>query len=202
MLEPRPSTRPLFGAANFRAFELCESDLPALQSFFDANPEYFNIVNGMPPRDDEARQEFDDKPPPEMPFDKRHLIGLLDDTGGLVGMANLLSDFLAGQVWHIGLFIVATALHGGGKASAMYRGLEHWIRSQGALWIRLGAVAGNQKAERFWEKQGYVEVRRRTGVQTGNHTSTVRVFVKALGAPGIAEYLRRVARDRPDAPLP
>ena len=159
-------------------------------------------VNGMPPRSDEAQQEFDDRPPQNMPFEKQWMIGFLDDTERLVGVASVLSNFLAEHVWHIGLFIIGTPLHGTGKSSQIYLHLQNWMKSNGAQWIRLGAVVGNLKAERFWAKLGYTEVRRRTGVQTGNLTSTIRVFVKALSEGTIEEYLRFVERDRPESLLP
>jgi len=182
--------------------KLTESDLPALQAFFEANPDYFVAVNGMAPRADEARQEFEDRPPAGMPFDDAFTLGLADDSGRLIAMASITANLLAPRVWHIGLFIVATSLHGSGTASSLYAGLEAWLKAQGACWIRLGAVVGNTRAERFWERQGYTEVRRRAGTQLGHSTHTVRVFVKPLGASGLDDYLNLVARDRPESLLP
>jgi len=117
-------------------------------------------------------------------------------------MASITANLLAPRVWHIGLFIVATSLHGSGTAASLYAGLEAWLKAQGALWIRLGAVVGNTRAERFWERQGYTEVRRRAGTQLGDVTHTVRVFVKPLGTSGLDDYLGLVARDRPESLLP
>jgi GNAT superfamily N-acetyltransferase len=125
-----------------------------------------------------------------------------DEAGRLAAMASILADFLAAGVWHVGLFIVATPLHGTGASGVLYRRLEDWMRAGGARWIRLGAVLGNRKAERFWEKAGYVEVRRRPGVPIGERTCVVRVFVKPLGGATQDEYLRLVGRDRPDSTLP
>ena len=198
----QPSNRTLFRTKQLRAYELDASDIGALQRFFTANPEYFISVNGMPPRSDEAQREFDDGPPPGMPFEKRWMIGFVDDTQRLVGIASVLSNFLAEHVWHIGLFMIETAMHGTGKSSEIYLHLEDWMKLNGARWVRLGAVVGNLKAERFWEKLEYAEVRRRTGVQTGNLTSTIRVFVKALSGGTTAEYLSLVERDRPESLLP
>ena len=53
----------LFATDRFSARIASEADVPALQAFFEANPGYFVTVNGVPPRPDEARQEFDDEPP-------------------------------------------------------------------------------------------------------------------------------------------
>jgi hypothetical protein len=72
------------------------------------------------------------------------------------------------------------------------------MRERGALWSRLGVVAGNGRAERFWEKMGYVEVRKRNGVAMGKRVSDLRVMVKALADGNLPQYLALVARDRPD----
>lgn len=192
----------LFEVGALRAVELDEPDLPALQAFFDANPDYFVTVNGQPPRPDEARQEFADRPPAGLRFERCWSLGFVDEAGSLVGMASLLSDFLADGVWHIGLFIVATSLHGSGIAATLYHGLEAWMARRGAAWIRLGAVLGNTRAERFWGRMGYTEVRRRFDVPTGARTNTIRVFVKPLEAGTLADYLQLVERDRPDSRLP
>jgi len=191
----------VFNAGDLRGVVLGEADIPALQQFFEANPLYFETVNGQSPRSDEARQEFDDLPPAGMPFSGRWLIGLVDAAGRLQGMASVLSDFLADGVWHVGLFIVDTRLHGRGMAAAAYHAMEAWMQAGGARWLRLGAVIGNRRAEHFWPKVGYRQVRLREGVQTGLRISTLRVFVKPLGDAGIDDYLQRVARDRPDSAL-
>jgi GNAT superfamily N-acetyltransferase len=175
------------------------ADLPALQQFFGENPESFLTVNGVPPRADEAKLEFEDRPPADMPYGNIFALGFYDPDEGMVGMASLLSDFLAPRVWHIGLFIVASGLHGTGIATRLYEALEAWMRNQGAAWLRLGTVLGNAKAERFWEKMGYWEVRRRSNVQIGNTAHTLRVFAKPLTGGTLDEYLRLVARDRPEA---
>ncbi|WP_395699712.1 GNAT family N-acetyltransferase [Aquabacterium sp.] len=193
----------LFQAAGCVARELREADIPALQAFFEANPLYFEKVNGRPPRPDEAREEFHDLPPPGLPFERRWLVGFDDAaSGALLGMASLLGDFLAPRVFHIGLFIVASDRHGTGLAGALYQALEEWMRGEGAAWIRLGAVVGNERAEAFWPKMGYRDVRLRHDVETGLRRSTLHVMVKCLTSEGVEPYLARVPRDRPDSALP
>ena len=191
---------PLFGAGGLRAFEMRAEDVPALQRFFEANPEYYLAVTGEAPGDREAQEEFHSGPPADWPHTKLWPIRFVDEGGSMVAMANLVSDLLAPGVWHIGLFIVATALHGSGAAQAMYGQLEAWTHAQGAQWLRLGVVAGNARAERFWERAGYVEVRDRGGIRLGARTHTVRVMVKPLAGGTLPQYLALVVRDRPGQP--
>jgi GNAT superfamily N-acetyltransferase len=182
----------------FRCEELQAADLPALQAFFEANPEYHLAVNGEPPKANEAQEAFDFLPPADWPFERKWLLAFLAEDGSMIGMASLLAGLFARDVWHLALFIVATRLHGTGAAEELYRHLESWMRARGARWSRLGVVEGNRRAERFWEKTGYVEVRRRNGVEMGKRTNDLRVMVKALADGDLPEYLALVARDRPD----
>ncbi|MDX2219960.1 MAG: GNAT family N-acetyltransferase [Burkholderiales bacterium] len=188
----------LFTARGLTAYELTEEDLPALQSFFEANPLYFESVNGEPPGPGAAREVFDDSPPPEMAFSKKFLVGFHDAEDRLVGIAEIVSNLLAFSVWHIGLFVIATARHGNGDARALHDALVHWCALQGVEWMRLGVVEGNIRAERFWAQCGYIETRKRHGLVMGQRTNTVRVMLKPLAGGTVEEYLSLVPRDRPD----
>lgn len=192
----------MFSAAGLTARVLTHADRTALQRFFDANPEYFLAVQGVPPRPDEAAQAFDERPPPHLSYGWQWTIGFEDEAGALAGSAVVLSDFTHPGVWHVGLFILATSRHGTGQALALYRAMEAWMRAEGARWVRLGAVIGNTRAERFWPKAGYVEVRRRLGIDSGARRNDLRVFVKPLSGDTITRYLAVVPRDRPDSDLP
>ena len=189
--------------ARWRFRVLGQDDATELQRFFDANPEYFLSVDGEPPAPDAAAHELVDVPPAGMPYREMVLLGFTDGDdrrSALVGMATVVGGFISEHVWHIGLFIVATSLHGSGAAQAIYRALERWMGERGAQWIRLGVVAGNARAERFWERSGYLETRRRGPLEMGRKTNMLRVMVKPLAGGSVAEYLTLVERDRPSAP--
>lgn len=190
---------PLFTVDSIACTELAEKELPQLQEFFEANPDYFIAVNGSPPGPDEAREEFEASLPRDWPFEKRWLLLFCREDGHIVGMAHLVSDLFAKGVWHIGLFIVATTLHGSGTARVLYKRLESWMREHDGQWLRLGVVEGNSRAERFWEAMGYLDTRRRVGVEMGQRVNNLRVMAKPLADGAISEYLRLVTRDRPDS---
>jgi hypothetical protein len=199
----------LFRSAHLAARELAAHEVPRLQALFDANPLYFQAVNGRLPTPDEAQQEFDELPPPHLPFTRRWCLGLYgfereEDGAGqpLQGVAVVVQDLCAPGVWHVALYLVATALHGSGAASDTYRGMEAWMRRGGACWLRLGVVAGNARAERFWQTQGFAEVRRREGIDTGGRVNDLRVLAKPLGSGTLADYLALMPRDRPGSALP
>ena len=188
------------GDDGHRLREFGADDIDLVQRFFEANPEYFLTVNGEGPGPDEAKNEFADLPPAGMPYRAMWLLGFFDREGALIGVATIVGDFLQPHVWHVGLFIVASALHGSGVAHALYRRLERWMVEQGARWLRLGVVRGSAKAERFWLRCGYAQVRERGPLAMGRKTNLLRVMAKPLAGGTIDEYLELVERDRPSAP--
>ena len=183
---------------SLRTIELTSDHEALLQRFFEANPEYSLGVNGEPPAKNEAHEEIHSELPAGWRITKKWLIGYVDVDGALAAMANLVSDLLAPDVWHLGLFIVATSRHGTGDANALHRGLEDWAATHGARWMRLGVVQGNTRAERFWQAQGYAQTRTRDGVVMGKMIHTLRVMVKPLSGEAIPTYLSLVPRDNPD----
>jgi len=188
----------LFATGSARCFEMRREDIAALQRFFEANPEYALAVEGEAPGPHAATEEYESLPPPDWPLGRKWMLAFRDPDENMVAMADVLSDLFVAGVWHVGLFVVATKLHGRGVAYELYEGLESWMKGGGAQWVRLGVVAGNARAERFWELFGYVEVRRRLGIEMGRRTNDVRVMVKPLAGRPLAEYLSLVARDRPE----
>jgi GNAT superfamily N-acetyltransferase len=216
----------VFAGGGLAARPLRRDEIPQLQAFYDANPEYFLTVNGRRPPPDLASIEFDEAPPAHLPFDRQWCLGLFEQTvqradgvpappppqAPLGGVAMVTTNLCTAGVWHIGLFIVATREHGRGVAPLAYGALEGWARSSGAQFLRLAVVRGNVRAERFWQRQGYVQLRVREGVDTGGRINTVRLMLKPLhagGPPGseafgraVDAYLEAVPRDRPDSLLP
>ncbi len=176
---------------------LSADDIPALQMFYDANPEYSLMTSGRAPLPDEAHEDFHARPPADWPQGRKWMIGIFDD-GSLIGVADVIANLFATHIWHVGYFMVATARYGDGTAPSAYALLERWMQSQGATWLRLGVVVGNARAERFWSRVGYVEVRQRSGIEMGVRVNVIRVMVRALSDETLATYLEKVARDRPE----
>jgi GNAT superfamily N-acetyltransferase len=184
--------------SSFRCTEMPAESIPRLQRFFEDNPEYHFAVEGRPPPPGTARELFESLPPAGWPFERKWLLEFSAAGGEMTAMADVISNLFVDGVWHIGLFVVATPLHGRGAAHGIYNDLEDWMREGGARWLRLGVVEGNARAERFWERLGYVEVRRRLDVAMGERINNLRVMVKPLAMATIPEYLALVARDRPE----
>jgi GNAT superfamily N-acetyltransferase len=199
MVHEAMSPNVLFASDAVRAIALTDRDLPALQRFFEANADYFELVNGAPPPAGEAAEEMHGALPPGWPYTKKWILGLRDDDGSMRAMVNIVSDLLAPTVWHVGTYIVDQPWRGTGAARRWCDALECWAKANGARWMRLGVVAGNARAEAFWAARGYREVRVRERIEMGARVNTVRVLVKPLAGGALDDYLVLVPRDRPDA---
>ncbi|MFN8411401.1 MAG: GNAT family N-acetyltransferase [Anaerolineales bacterium] len=184
---------------NLHTLELGIGNENLLQRFFEENPEYFLTVQGEPAGPNEAYEEIHGQLPEGWGFTRKWVIGYLNENDSLVAVVNIISDFLVSGVWHIGLFMVATSLHGSGTAQTIYHSIEHWAKSNSANWVRIGVVQGNARAERFWETLGFLETRTRTGYKMGKQINTVRVMVKPLTGGTLQQYLSLIERDRPES---
>jgi GNAT superfamily N-acetyltransferase len=192
----------LFSSPDLRARELRAHEVPLLQALFDANPTYFQLVNGRPAEADEAQREFDEDPPPHLIWTRRWFLGLFEPDGSLAGVAIVVSDLCAPRVWHLALYLLATRHHGAGVAQRTYDALQAWVRDQGAQWLRLGVVLANEHARRFWQRQGFIDLRLRLGVDTGGRVNDIVTCCKPLAGGSIDDYLTLVPRDAPGSTLP
>jgi len=196
--------RPLFSVDGVEARSVDAGAAPQVQALFEANPAYFLLTGGEPPGPGLGLEELESRPPEGWPYTAHWSLGFVrPGQGGAadvwLGLALIDTDLLASGVWHIGLFLLATPVHGSGLAPRLYAALEQWAAAQGAGWLRLGVMLGNARAERFWERQGFVELKRRPDIAMGRLRQTVRVMLKPLGAHSVAEHLERVPRDRAGA---
>ena len=187
----------LFSCGVYDARELTAADIPRMQRFFDRNPGYFRTISGATATANEGHDDFHALPPSEWPQGRKWVIGFeVEDE--LCGLATLIPDLFAAGIWHVGLFMVAESRFGTG--GPLYRSLEAWMQRHGARFLRLGVVLGNDRAVRFWRREGYRETRRRDGFVVGQQSNVLLVMAKPLDGGTLDEYLSMVPRDRPGAP--
>lgn len=183
--------------AGIQVVELASGDEAELQRFYERAPDYFITVNGEPATPTQASEELQEPLPAGWTCRRMYWLGYRDPEGRLVAVVNIAADLLALGVWHIGLLLVDARLHGSGLAQRLHADLEVWAVRNGARWFRLTVVIGNTRAERFWPRLGYVQVRTREGVTMGRQLNNVSIQVKALASGRVDEYLALVERDRP-----
>ena len=183
--------------AGMRTVLLAQDDGLLVQSFYDSNPASFVLLTGLPAAKHAALDDSMALPPDDFSYKRKYFIGVIDADGQLLAVADVIEDLLAAGVWHIGLFIVATALHGSGYARRWLTCIEQWAIGFGAKYLRLGVIQGNQRAYRFWEKSGFKKLKLLSGAELGGSLHHLRVMVKPFDSGCLASYFRLVPRDRP-----
>ncbi|WP_214700248.1 N-acetyltransferase [Exiguobacterium sp. s57] len=73
----------------------------------------------------------------------------------IIAIADLLKKHpVDGSLW-LGLFVVDESLHGTGLAQTLYEQLENQYMRPYQTEFRLGVLPHNERARRFWERNGY-----------------------------------------------
>lgn len=178
-----------------RTVLLREGDAALVQSFYDANPGYFLLLGGEPASPGTAMDHLQAFPSQDIAAARKHFIGVVGASGQLTAVADIIENYPAPAVWHLGFFIVGTDLHGTGFAKSWLDALEVWTQSQGAQYLRLGVVQVNLRGRRFWEKVGFVPARVRRGVDMGGQVHDVQTMVKPLARADMAAYYALAPRD-------
>jgi len=185
-----------FETDEFIAHQIAREEIAELQAFIESNPVYWLITQGHRPPADDAAKSFDQLPPADMGYSE-HLSLLVRhrSTRQILGQLDIAADLLAIGVYHLGFFMTATRTHGSGFAHRLHEAYECWALERGARWLRLGVVAANHRAEAFWRRVGYVEVKRRDGYVLGDLSHVLITMVKPMPGETLDEYLAAVPRD-------
>ncbi|MBK9518822.1 MAG: GNAT family N-acetyltransferase [Anaeromyxobacter sp.] len=162
-----------------RLVELGAADLHALQALFERCAAFFQLVQGAPPRPDQAeRWLHQENVPGRAPGDKV-VFGLLDDEERLVGAVDVTADHpLVGEYW-LGTMILEPTLRGVGMGAGFHAAVLAWVRGRGAQGVQLCVQQENAGALRFWAREGYQE----TGLacqQAGGREQVVVKMRRAL----------------------
>ena len=188
---------PGFTMGEFVAQPAQLEDIAELQAFAESNPDYWLLTHGHPPLSDDAAQNFEWHPPADMAYSEHFWFVVRDvSTREILAEVDVATDLLAAGVYHLGYFMTATRIHGTGFAHRLYEAYERWAIDRGARWLRLGVVEVNQRAEAFWRRAGYVEVRRQCNYVLGDLNHVLITMVKPMRGETLREYLEAVPRDR------
>lgn len=171
--------RAAFHVLEYGARRLYEADRRALQQLCQRSADYFRLTTGALPPPDAARRLLSAGPPDAAPQQKR-LLGLFSEAGDLVGVLDVVRDYPAGGTWHLGLLLLDPERRGQGVGQAFYEAFETWAAERGAYRIRIGVVAQNKEALRFWRRLGFAELERRPEVQMGRRSNTVVVLMRQI----------------------
>lgn len=161
----------------FDCRHLGEADLPALQAFCEANPDYFERCEDAPPGPSCAREIFAACAPGRSAQEK-DLIGIFAGNG-LIGAVELQQDYPVDGVWMLAWFIVDQAWRGRGLGRALERAVGGAVRHQGGKTLRIAVVDNNRPALDFWPRLGYRTIGHKRWLR-GTIEDSVHIMIREL----------------------
>ena len=159
-----------------------DRDVEALQALLESAPDYSRRITGSAPRPSDGYEVLEALPPDLDPRCKLDLGLWSEDSGQLLGFADVVHGWPRSRVAHIGLLVV----HGAHRGRGIGRQLHDGVVERAVHWgdvdiLRLGIVATNAAiAEPFWQALGYQPTGETTPYSYGDVNSTTAIWERAL----------------------
>jgi len=152
------------------------ADAAALQGLYERCTDYHEMHEGFATRPSAAADELAMLPPGRTLEDKFSM-GIYEPGGPLIGYLDIVRHYPATNEWWIGLLMLDPEARAKGLGARLFRATWNWVLSQDGKAIYLAVLEENIRAERFWRRQGFEEVRRQAHTsETGNKISQVIVM--------------------------
>lgn len=164
---------------DYAVIRLTWTDRDRLQALFERCRDFFALTTGQPPEPTAAASEFTDVPDGKTPADLCFL-GLHHRSGCLRGAIIAVQDYPEATTWWLSLMVIDPADRGRGLGSAFYRAFERWLAGQGVTMVALCAIAPNHSGRRFWQRMGFVAIRKTPPRSYGQKTHAVYVYRRCL----------------------
>lgn len=164
----------------YTAARLTRDAAPRLQALCERCGDHYELEEGAPARPDAAEYLLGCVPAGKTLADK-HVIGIHDAGGKLVGVLDLIQDCPGEGEWWLGLLLLHPAARAGGLGTRILHALERAVAAAGGTAIHPGVLEQNAAAERFWRRHGFQELRRQPYTSASGHASRVIVMARHLG---------------------
>jgi len=154
-------------------------DEAKLQSLFQSDPGYFEMVQGAPPGPAEA-QSLVTALPEAKDYGDKFVYGVFDSHGALVAAIDLIRDYPEKSVWFLGLLFVAPWRRNIGLGRRILDAICAHVKRQGGRALRLGVVRGNVRARALYERLEFRFVYDRERSQSNGSADKIDVLERTL----------------------
>jgi ribosomal protein S18 acetylase RimI-like enzyme len=144
----------LFEMEDYYVRKLHFDDSRVLQSLCERCTDYLEFVPGLQPDPSETHRLFTRLPEGKNADDKL-LMGIFEQTVGLVGVIDVIRDYPATWEWYLALLMLDPGCRGQGLGKRTYLAFEKWAGRAGAHHIQLDVAEQNERACRFWQRLGF-----------------------------------------------
>jgi GNAT superfamily N-acetyltransferase len=135
--------------------KLTLDDAPALQALLERCSEFWELVEGVPPPPDAGVKELTSTAPGKT-ADDTFPFGVFEDDR-LIAFAHVTRDCPKPSEWWIALLMLDPLQRGRGLGAEIHREIAEWVAAQGGASLWLAVQTQNERAEKFWLRQGYVD---------------------------------------------
>ena len=130
-----------------------DSDGPAVQSLFETDPGFFEMIQDAPPGPCEA-QSFATCIPPGKDYDDKFAFCVFDRNEKLSAVIDMVRDYPKG-VWFIGLLFLAPDARGKGLGKQLVTAIAAGVHRAGGTALRVLVQHANIRARNFWTREGF-----------------------------------------------
>lgn len=153
---------------------LSENDQAAVSALCISCEDYFHLHCGVFSADREVDGIFHDLPPGKDYADK-FVLGVFDPSGRLVGLIDVIRDYVVKGEWMIGLMLLDPSIRKIGLGKAVHNALLEWAKGLGAKSFRIGVIEENTNGHAFWTALGYKKLKAASMTLT-NKTHIINVM--------------------------
>lgn len=120
--------------------------------------DYYLLHCGVSPAKREVDEIFLDLPP-DKGYEDKFVLGVFDAEDMLVGILDVIRDYVIKGEWTIGLMLLDPKQRGKGLGTIVHETLVVWAVELGAKSFRLGAIKKNPQGLAFWSSLGYEKIK-------------------------------------------
>jgi ribosomal protein S18 acetylase RimI-like enzyme len=160
---------------------LSQSELPELQAMLEKSQDFSLLTDGQPVQPDAAQSVLSELPPGKT-LDDKLVLGIRNDHANLAGVLDIMDGYPEPGVCWIGLLEIPPEYRGMHLGYSVLSELEKLVVRSGIFRLQLGVLQDNLPALAFWQKMGFIEIRRKTDYASGQKTHVVLVMEKVLPA--------------------
>ncbi|NCB73391.1 MAG: GNAT family N-acetyltransferase [Clostridia bacterium] len=120
--------------------------------------DYYLLHCGVSPAEREVREILDDLPP-NKGYEDKFVLGVLNNQNKLVGVLDIIRDYVDKGEWTIGLMLLDPLVRGKRLGQTVHSALIDWARGLGAKSFRIGVIEENLNGQAFWKAMGYQKIK-------------------------------------------
>lgn len=162
------------GEKSFEFKEVRIEDKKLVFNLYNECEDYFYLVEGKKPLEEDAERFFKDIPPGKT-IDDKYSFGIYYERK-LIGLVDLIENYPKEGEWFLGLLLLNPNMRGIGLGRAVHNILVNITKEKIAKKISIGVVEQNISALKYWNKIGYKEVKRTSSNLLNKEKTTVIVL--------------------------